>query len=65
MCPGPRGQPDALLDVRPLKARVARLLEINDPYRKMIEDLPDWVPKERGLDLIRVCLAHFAPVKEA
>ena len=52
------------LDMRPLRARASQLLAPDNPYRILLEKQPDWLPRDQGMDVIRVCLAHFAVDKK-
>jgi hypothetical protein len=47
-------QPNAVIDLRPCKAFAKKHYTAGDPWLESLLKEPDWVPREHGLQLIRM-----------
>lgn len=61
MMPGSRPNE---IDLRQVKALAARILPLDDPQRVAIAELPDWMPLDEAMVVIRFYVRHFATMRE-
>jgi hypothetical protein len=48
------------VDLRPVKALAAKILPYDDPQRVSLAGLPDWLPRDEALVVIRFYVRYFA-----